>query len=109
MVALIGSTLLCVLFEYPILQQLPEYVRATWLRSVNIDYRNLAQEADKICLTGRDKHTRNQVLYLSKTLLPMMCVGITLPLARKNQNNMPNRTKNITCTAKNMLVNMYQN
>ena len=38
------------------LQQLPEYVRAPLSCSIIIDYRDLALEADKIFLTGREKH-----------------------------------------------------
>ena len=56
MLALIGSHTPCVLFKYLFLQQLPEYVRAPLSCSIIIDYRDLALEADKIFLTGREKH-----------------------------------------------------
>ena len=56
MLALIGSHTPCVLFKYLFLQQLPEYVRAPLSCSIIIDYRDLALEADKIFLAGREKH-----------------------------------------------------
>ena len=102
MLALIGSHTPCVLFKYLFLQQLPEYVREQLSCSIIIDYRNFALEADKIFLTGREKHLQEvnlQVLHLLKTLLPMMCVGIIVPLATKPKNA-PCHAKTITCSSR---------
>lgn len=54
MLALLGSHTPCFLFRHLFLQQLPDYVRAPLAPSVTVDYRELAQEADKIYLAGRN-------------------------------------------------------
>ena len=84
------------------LQQLPEYVRAPLSCSIIIDYRDLALEADKIFLTGREKHLQDvnsTTSTPSKTLLPMMGVGIIVPLATKPKNA-PRHAKTITCSSR---------
>ncbi len=53
MLALLGPHTPCFLFLHLFLQQLPEYVRGPLSVSGIKDYRALAQEADKIFLSGR--------------------------------------------------------
>ena len=53
MLALLGSYKSCFIFRHISLQQLPDYVRSSLASSSTTDYRTLAQEADKIYLTGR--------------------------------------------------------
>ena len=53
MLALFGSHKSCFIFRHIFLQQLPDYVRSSLASSSTTDYRTLAQEADKIYLTGR--------------------------------------------------------
>ena len=48
MLALLGEHKPCFLFKHLFLQQLPDYVQAPLVTSTIADYRQLAQEADKI-------------------------------------------------------------
>ena len=52
MLALLGEHKPCFLFKHLFLQQLPDYVRAPLATSTIADYRQLAQEADKIYASG---------------------------------------------------------
>ncbi|KAK3724678.1 hypothetical protein RRG08_041160 [Elysia crispata] len=52
MLSLLGEHKPCFLFRYVFMQQLPDHVRIPLASSTTSDYRELAQEADRLCIAG---------------------------------------------------------
>ncbi|KAK3729078.1 hypothetical protein RRG08_005451 [Elysia crispata] len=52
MLSLLGEHKPCFLFRHVFMQQLPDHVRIPLASSTTSDYRELAQEADRLCIAG---------------------------------------------------------
>ena len=52
MLSLLGEHKPCFLFRHIFMQQLPDHVRIPLASSTTSDYRELAQEADRLCIAG---------------------------------------------------------